>query len=106
MKTVSPLPAATSTSAPATTRRMPNRSISAAANGAVRPNSSRLTETATEMVPRDQPNSSCSGSISTPGVARKPAAPTSATKATAATIQARCSRGRAGDRLVGHADAA
>ncbi|PSK63743.1 hypothetical protein B0E53_04329 [Micromonospora sp. MH33] len=35
--TVSALPSATSTSAPATTRRMPNRSISAAANGAVSP---------------------------------------------------------------------
>ena len=51
MNTVSPLPAATSTSAAATTRRMPNRSISAAANGEVRPNSTRLTETAAEMVP-------------------------------------------------------
>ena len=50
MKTVSPLPAATSNSAQATTRRMPNRSISAAANGAVRPKSSRLTETAAEIV--------------------------------------------------------
>ena len=75
---------------------MPKRSISAAANGAVRPNSSRLTETASEMVPRDQPNSSCSGSISAPGVARKPAAPMSATKATAATSQARCSAVAAG----------
>ena len=34
---VSPAPAETSTSAQATTRRMPKRSISAAANGAVRP---------------------------------------------------------------------
>ena len=61
MNTVSPLPAATSSSAAATTRRMPKRSISAAANGAVSPNSSRLTETAAEIVPSDQPNSSCSG---------------------------------------------
>ena len=37
MKTVSPVPAATSSSAAITTRRMPNLSISAAANGAVRP---------------------------------------------------------------------
>lgn len=37
MKTVSPLPAATSSSATETTRRMPNRSIRAAANGAVSP---------------------------------------------------------------------
>ncbi len=84
----------------ATTRRMPNRFIRAAANGAVSPNSIRFTDTATEMVPRDQPNSSCSGSISAPGVARKPAAPTSATKDTAATHQARCSRGRAGEVAV------
>ena len=37
MKTVSPLPSATTSSAHMTTRRMPNRSISAAANGAVSP---------------------------------------------------------------------
>ena len=50
MKTVSPLPSATTSSAHMTTRRMPKRSISAAANGAVRPYSTRLTETAAEMV--------------------------------------------------------
>src|SRR5689334_24053455 len=43
------------------------------------------------MVAVDQPNSSCSGWIRTPGVARKPAAPTSATNATTATDQAGCS---------------
>ena len=37
MKTVSPLPSATTSSAHMTTRRMPKRSISAAANGAVSP---------------------------------------------------------------------
>ena len=37
MNTVSPLPAATTSSATVTTRRMPKRSISAAANGAVSP---------------------------------------------------------------------
>jgi hypothetical protein len=37
MKTVSPLPSAVSSSAQTTTRRMPKRSMSAAANGAVRP---------------------------------------------------------------------
>ena len=47
-------------------------------------------------MPRDQPNSSCSGSISRPGVARKPAAPMIVTKATAATNQARCRRRGAG----------
>ena len=94
MNTVSPLPAATSSSAPITTRRMPNLSISAAANGAVRPYSSRLTETAAEIVASGQPNSSCSGCNRTDGVARNPAAPTSATKATAATTQAGWSRRR------------
>src|SRR5262249_41643826 len=46
----------------------------------------------TEIVAIDQPKSCRSGLISTPGVARNPAAPTVVTKATAATIQARCSR--------------
>src|SRR4051812_12461392 len=71
---------------------MPKRSMRAAAKGAVRPKSRRLIETAAEIVPSDQPNSSCSGWISTPGVARKPAAPTRAMKATTATDQAGCKR--------------
>jgi hypothetical protein len=37
MKTVSPLPSAIRTSAPLTTLRRPRRSISAAANGEIRP---------------------------------------------------------------------
>ena len=104
MKTVSPLPAATTHSAVATTRRMPNCSMSAAANGAVRPNSSRLTLTASETVAVDHPNSSCSGRISTPGVARKPAEATRATNATPATHQARWTRGRATGGAVTAAD--
>ncbi|MFC7583065.1 hypothetical protein ACFQYP_04110 [Nonomuraea antimicrobica] len=55
-----------------------------------------MIETASEIVPVDQPNSSCNGVISTPGVARKPAEPRMATNATAATNQARCSRRRVG----------
>src|SRR5215218_3114123 len=47
-----------------------------------------LTATAAEMVDTDQPNSSRSGSMSTPGTARNAAAPTSARKVTAATHQA------------------
>ena len=74
---------------------MPNRSISAAANGAVRPYRIRLTPTATDSSPRDQPNSSCSGTISTPGADRNPAAPINAMSETPATIQAGCSRRRA-----------
>src|SRR5690348_17335566 len=69
---------------------MPNFSMSAAANGAVNPKRMRFVDTAAEMVAVDQPNSSCNGWIRTPGVARKPAAPTSATSATAATDQAGC----------------
>src|SRR5215207_9917201 len=48
-------------------------------------------ETADEIVACDQPNSSCNGSSSTLGTDRKPAAPISVTKPTAATGQARCS---------------
>ena len=92
MKTVSPLPTATMSSAKVTTGRTPKRSIRAAANGEIRPKSIRLSDTAEPMSPCDQPNSSCSGSISTPGTDRKAAAPTSVTKATAATTQAQCSR--------------
>ena len=95
MNTVSPLPAATTVSAQATTRRIPNRSMRAAANGAVSPNSMRFTEMANDTVAVDQPNSSRSGTSSTPGVARNPAAATSATNATAATHHARWIRGRA-----------
>src|SRR3712207_7295259 len=58
-----------------------------------------LTATAAEIVVTDQPNSARSGSISTPGTARKAAAPTRARKVTAATHQAgwiRYARGGAG----------
>src|SRR3954469_9955806 len=44
--------------------------------------------TAAEMVDTDQPNSACSGSMSTPGTARNAAAPTSARNVTPATHQA------------------
>ena len=42
---------------------------------------------ATPTVPFDQPNSSCNGSMSTPGAARMPAASRIARNATANTIQ-------------------
>ena len=100
MNTVRPLPAATRTNALATTRRTPKRSISAAANGENSPNSTRLTDTAAPMVPCDQPNSSCSGSISTPGTERNAAAPTRVTNVTAATTQAQCGPVRAGGRAA------
>ena len=62
--------------------------MSAAAKGPVNPNNTRLMKTANEMTARFQPNSFCSGTIKTPGVARNPAAPMRATNVTAATIQA------------------
>jgi len=86
--TVSPLPAATSANATLVTRRMPNRSISAAANGAITPYKMRLTLTALDMRVRGQPNSSSSGTISTPGALRKPADPSKAMNATTATHHA------------------
>jgi hypothetical protein len=94
--TLRPLPAAISSRATLTTARTPNRSIRAAANGAVSPNSTRLTPTASDTSPRDQPNSSWRGTIRTPGAARNPAAQSSATKATPAATHAGWSRaGRA-----------
>lgn len=54
----------------------------------MRPNSTRLTLTASEMVAPDQPKSSSIGTISTPGVERKPLAGSSVTKVTPATTQA------------------
>lgn len=92
--TVRPEPSAITIRATATTRRMPKRSISAAANGAVSPYSARLMDTAAPIVPRDQWNSWCSGSISRPGRERKAAAPMIVTKVTAATNQARWMRTR------------
>lgn len=44
----------TSSSAPTTTRRMPTRSIRAAAKGAVRPKRIMLTEAASAICPRSQ----------------------------------------------------
>ena len=88
MTVVRRAPVATVISAPTVTARTPKRSISAAANGPVRPKRIRLMETAIEITARFQPNSFCSGTIKTPGVARKPAAPMRAMKVTAATIQA------------------
>src|SRR5215217_6319032 len=86
--TLSAEPAAMSTRAADSTGRTPNRSINAAANGAVRPKSVMLTDIASPTTPCDHPNSWCSGFIITPGTERKPAAPRIATKLTAATTQA------------------
>ena len=97
--TLSALPAAIRVRAPASTGRTPKRSISAAANGAVRPKSVMFTDIASPTVPCDHPNSWCRGCIITPGTERKPAAPRIAMKLTAATTQAQCGRGQ--DRVGG-----
>jgi hypothetical protein len=83
MIVVSEAPLAIVTRPISITRRTPKRSMSAAENGAVRPKSRRPIETATEIVARDQPNSFCSGTIRTLGVARKPAVVISVTNVTA-----------------------
>ena len=70
------------------TRRTPKRAISAPANGPHRPNSSRLTDRASETVARSQPKSCSRGSTSTALVARIPADASSARNVTPATIQA------------------
>ena len=78
---------ATISSAATMTRRIPKRSIRAAANGPHRPYRNRLIETANEIVTRFQPNSCSSGTISTPGVERMPADASNVRNVTAATIQ-------------------
>src|SRR4051794_9010482 len=59
-----------------------------------------FTATAAEIVETDQPNSACSGSMSTPGTARNAAAPTRARKVTPATHQAGWIRRVAGARVL------
>ena len=88
MKTVKPAPVAIASTAMTITRRRPNRSANAAANGPASPKTIRLRKTAKLIVARLHPNSFCSGMISTPVVERKPAAVISVTSPTAATIQA------------------
>ena len=69
-------------------RRTPKRFISVATNGPVAPYSNMLMPTASEITDRDQPNSFSSGTTSTPGLARIPAATSIVVNATAATTQA------------------
>ena len=70
-----------------TTRRSPIRSASAAENGPLRPKTTRLIATAAEIVARLQPNSSCSGTIRTPGTPRNAADASSAVNPAPATTQ-------------------
>ena len=88
MRVVPRAPRAITTSATTVTRRRPYFACRAAANGPMKPNSSRLMLTAMPTVARLHPNSSRSGSIRMPGVDRKPAAPSSVTKDAAKTTHA------------------
>ena len=88
MNTDSPAPTATWQSANVTTLRTPKRSTIAAAKGAPRPYTIRLTDTAPPISACDQPNSWPSGTIRTLGTERKPAAIMSTTNVTAATTKA------------------
>jgi hypothetical protein len=84
---VRPADAAINPSATVTTRRNPIRSTSAAENGPDSPMTTRLMATAAEIVARLHPNSSCSGTISTPGTARNAADASSAVNPAPATTQ-------------------
>ena len=86
--TVAVEPSATAARATATTRRTPKRSIIAAENGAITPNSTRLIEIASETWSTPQPNSSPRASIRMVGVERTPDATRRATNAAPATTHA------------------
>ena len=88
MHIVALTPAASSNKATAMVRLMPILSKKPAANGPIKPYSSRFTDTASEMVARDQPNSCSSGTIKIPGVDLMPAVVNRVRKVTATTIQA------------------
>ena len=88
MRAEAAIEAASSSRAPSTTRRSPQRSITAAANGPIKPNRAMLTATAAEITARLHPNSLSSGTMNSPGVARTPAVMSSTTKVTAAITHA------------------
>ena len=88
MRVVSATEMARSATAPATSRRSPQRCMADAAKGPIRPKSAMLIATAAEMTVRLQPNSCSSGTISRAGVARTPAVMISTVNVTIATIQA------------------
>ena len=78
---------ATTMRADITTLRTVNRSMSAAANGATKPKSSTLIDTAKETCERDHPKASSSGTISTEGADLNPAVAIKVKKVTVAAIQ-------------------
>ena len=88
IKIVEKAPMPTVVSAVITTLRIPKRSIKAAANGAVRPNSRIFIATASEISSRDQLKASSSGTTKTEGADLKPAVATNVKNVTAAANQA------------------
>jgi hypothetical protein len=90
MKIVRNAPIETVVSADITTRRIPNFSIRAAANGETKPKRRTFIAIASEISDRDQPKASSSGTIKTDGAERKPAVAIKVTKVTATAIQPGC----------------
>ena len=90
MKIVSPAPTLTEKSADITTRRIPKRSISAAAKGATNPYTRTLMATAKETCSRPQPKASSSGMIRTDDALLKPAVIANVTKVTPIANHAGC----------------
>ena len=88
MKPLSPAPITSNTIEISTVRFRPIVWISPAAKGPTSPNSRMFSDTAPEITPGLQPNASCSGTISTPGVARTPTEARMTTNITATTTQA------------------
>ena len=77
-----------SASAPTSTVRMPKRCINAAANGPTSPYRKMPIAADSEITSRGQPNACSSGTISTPGVERRPAATSRARNTTAVATKA------------------
>ena len=81
-------PTATRPNAPVTTRRNPNRAMSDAANGPIRPNTRRLTDAGNDAADRLHPNSSISGPMSSEYIPRVLEETSNKKSVVAATIQA------------------
>lgn len=87
IKIVNSAPIETVVKADMTTRRIPNFSISAAANGEISPDRRTLIAMASDMSERDQPNAFSKGTIKTEGAERNPAVTIKVTNVTATATQ-------------------
>ena len=85
---LSPAPITSRTIEHSTVRFNPIVWINPAANGPTSPNSRMFSDTAPEITAAFQPNACCSGTISTPGVARTPTDARMTTNITATTTHA------------------